>query len=131
MSRTGSSVRSGYCVVMGRRSRYDSVMESPCQNDFTVPVTLSTYSVAGVFCMRFAPLPVGEVEAVALDRLDVEPDAPPEEDRQQGGDGGQRQARGRLQPAHARRGQHPEEREDEAAEAERDEVLPAERHHLV
>lgn len=33
MSRTGISVRSGYWMVVGRRSRWESVMLSPSQMD--------------------------------------------------------------------------------------------------
>ena len=44
MSRTGSGVRSGYWTVVGRRARYESVIDSPCQKDFTVSRMAPVYS---------------------------------------------------------------------------------------
>src|SRR5512138_3712567 len=73
MSRTASGVRSGYCTVIGRRKRCESVMESPCQKDVTVSLMAPVYSVTVVVAMVVpAPLPVREVDLVA-DRRDVGP----------------------------------------------------------
>jgi hypothetical protein len=44
MSRTGSGVRSGYWTVVGRRSRYEKVIDRPCQNDLTVSRKEPLYS---------------------------------------------------------------------------------------
>src|SRR5690242_16478040 len=71
MSRTASAVRSGYCTVIGRRTRCESVMERPCQKDTTVSLMAPVYSRTVVVAMVVpAPLPVREVDLVA-DRSDV------------------------------------------------------------
>ncbi|GAO04342.1 hypothetical protein PSR1_03236 [Anaeromyxobacter sp. PSR-1] len=44
MSRTGMGVRSGYWTVVGRRARYESVIERPCQKDFTVSRMAPVYA---------------------------------------------------------------------------------------
>src|SRR6266545_5819111 len=132
MSRTAIGVRSGYWTVIGRRTRCESVIDSPCQKDTTVSLMAPVYSrtvVVGMVVFRL-PLPVAEVDAIA-DRRDVglrlleeERDPDREED-------GQRDARDRGELGDARGDDDPEERRDERGEGERDEVLPAERHHLV
>jgi hypothetical protein len=50
MSRTGIGVRSGYWIVVGRRARYESVIDNPCQKDFTVFRMAPVYSrtVSGI-----------------------------------------------------------------------------------
>src|SRR6266508_4127164 len=101
-------------------------MESPCQNDCTVPFTFSKYSLPDSGMVGSVPLPVGEIELVALHGVDIEAHAPGEEQRSDEGGGGESHARKEFElRRHAQR-ELPEECEDEAGERGGDEVLPAE-----